>query len=333
MSKKPKEPTQRLEDIVDDDVQNQSVVDAAPDASLSEEERERIENAMAFIQGVRPELTDTPATIAPSVVDTSMMNVDGTIDTSQSPETAKSAAAFRRGTLRTIGRFEIERLLGQGGFASVYLAHDPKLNRKIAIKVLKPTAFFSADASDRFDREAQAAAVLNHPNIIPVFESGTIDSDHYIVSAFSDGITLKQWTDRQTEPISPRTAAEIVSTLADAVEHAHQRGIVHRDLKPANVLVEMEEAEAPNGAFPGTLRVTDFGLAKYADSVDQLQTAEGAIVGTPAYMSPEQAKGGQDIGNSSDIYSLGVILYELLTGKHPILGQTHIETLLAIGET
>ena len=144
--------------------------------------------------------------------------------------------------------------MGQGGFASVYLAHDPTLNRNVAIKVLKPTAFFSSDASTRFDREAQAAAILNHPNIIPVFETATMGNDRYIVSAFSDGITLKQWSEGKADKLDPRVVAQIVVTLADAVEHAHQRGIVHRDLKPANILIETSEDSTPLG--PGRTQDT-----------------------------------------------------------------------------
>lgn len=233
-----------------------------------------------------------------------------------------------------VGRFQINRLLGKGGFAKVFLAYDPQLNRDVALKLLRNGLFDSEDVTNRFDREAQAAAILSHPGIVPVFESGEIDGQRYIASAYCEGTTLERWAKNQAE-IKPATAASIIIELADAVEHAHQRGIIHRDLKPANVLVVQagQDSVAPNEgteSLLGQLRIADFGLAKHAGTTDQMQTAEGAIVGTPAYMSPEQADGNANVESTSDIYSLGVIFFELLTGELPIVGRSNIDTLLAI---
>lgn len=229
-----------------------------------------------------------------------------------------------------LGRFQIKREIGEGGFARVYLAHDPRLNRDIALKLLRGTLFFSSDATKRFEREAQAAAILSHPNIVPVYEAGVIDDQRFIASAYCDGITLDQWLSK-TKVVVPKQAAAMVAQMADALEHAHQRGVIHRDLKPANVLLEPISAGYvdPQG-LDCRPRITDFGLAKHVGRTDQLETAEGAIVGTPAYMSPEQAEGKVDVAPATDIYALGVILYQMTTGQLPILGSNNISTLLAV---
>ena len=226
---------------------------------------------------------------------------------------------------RRLGRFEIFEPLGQGGFAKVFRAHDPLLHRDVALKIPKPQVLMSEESRLRFEREAKAVAVLSHPAIIPVYETGTIGPISYIASGYCPGQNLAEWFADQGRSINLRTAATIVASLAEAVHHAHQRGIVHRDLKPANVLVE--DGELP---MCDLVRITDFGLAKQMQSNDATVTAEGAVVGTPAYMSPEQALGSRQIDAATDIYALGVILYELLTGKLPFQGNSHLETLKSI---
>ncbi len=235
---------------------------------------------------------------------------------------------------RQIGRFEIQRVIGQGGFARVFLARDPLLDRLVAVKVPNPQSIMSPEARARFEREARAASVLSHPNIVPVFETGSIGPVHYIASAWCAGQTLDVWFEKHQRRISPRSAAGIVACLAHAVEHAHQRGVIHRDLKPGNILFEKDRGpaavEGDNGEpIAASIRIADFGLAKY-ETMDQFQTTEGAIVGTPAYMSPEQARGDRQVSAATDIWALGVILYELLTGQLPLRGNNHISTLQAI---
>ncbi|QEG21152.1 serine/threonine-protein kinase [Mariniblastus fucicola] len=223
-----------------------------------------------------------------------------------------------------MGRFEVIEMLGEGGFARVFLANDPNLDRDVALKVPKPHVLVSAESRARFEREAKSAAILSHPNIVPVFESGSVGPIHFIASEFCPGPTLRQWFTNLKRKPSPRTVAEIVARLADALQHAHQRGIIHRDLKPANVILVDGDKD-----LPSRLRITDFGLARQLSGQDSL-TAIGAIVGTPAYMSPEQASGTTEIDHRTDVYSLGMILYELLTGISPFKRKNHAASIAAV---
>ena len=303
--------------------------------SLSAQEQDdlgRIRKVLAFIHGAKkdPLLDDDETGSDPAGQAETLVVSAKTLAVAKDQDVAPQVP-MRRGESQ-LGRFELIKVLGEGGFATVWLAHDPSLNRQVAIKVLKSPRFSSNDVKQRFEREAKAAAVLSHPNIVPVFESGVIDQERYIASGYCDGITLEHWYKAKKQDVSPRTAAEMVGQLADAVEHAHQRGVVHRDLKPANILIE-QGGSSDSVEIASRLKITDFGLAKQTQTTDQHETMEGAILGTPAYMSPEQAQGKPDVGPSSDIYSLGVILYELLTGRVPHLGESHIDTILAIRET
>ncbi|MBX9790009.1 MAG: serine/threonine protein kinase [Pirellulales bacterium] len=228
-----------------------------------------------------------------------------------------------------MGRFEVRRALGHGGFGVVFLVFDPRLNREAALKIPRPEILVSPILRQRFLREAQAAAILDHPGIVSIYETGEIGPVGYILSAYCNGPTLAKWLADQEEAVSPRTAARIVESLADAVHHAHSRGVLHRDIKPSNVLLEPVSEERKDSLLFHP-RLSDFGLAKRIGESGE-ETRRGTILGTPRYMAPEQAAGDdRTVGVQTDVYALGVILYELLTGRPPFVGPTDSETLRMI---
>ncbi|HEX2739340.1 MAG TPA: protein kinase [Rubrobacter sp.] len=201
------------------------------------------------------------------------------------------------------GRYVLVEPLGSGGMAQVYLAHDEVLDRDVALKVLRSQYVRDEEFAERFRREARSAASLSHPNIVQVYDRGeTEDGTCYIAMEYVSGGTLKKRIEKGT--LDPYTAAAVAAQIAEALQAAHERGVIHRDIKPQNVLVTSS----------GDLKVTDFGIARAASAVTISVT--NAIFGTAGYLSPEQAL-GEPVSPASDLYSLGVILYEMLTGELP----------------
>jgi serine/threonine protein kinase len=210
-----------------------------------------------------------------------------------------------------MGRFELVERLGVGGFGSVWKARDKELDRTVAIKIPRQGGM-TAEEQEKFFREARAAAQLRHPNIVSVHEVGRDGDSVYIVSDFVRGVTLGDWLSGQQ--LTGREAAELCAKIADALHHAHEKGIVHRDLKPANIMMDGE----------GHPHLMDFGLAR-RDAGEMTVTMDGQVIGTPAYMSPEQAEGkAHTADRRSDVYSLGVILFQLLTGELPFRGNARM---------
>jgi len=212
---------------------------------------------------------------------------------------------------RVLGnRYEIQQVLGEGGMAKVFLGTDRVLSRTVAVKVLAPQYAEDQQFVARFRREAQAAAALNHPNIVSVFDTGSNGNVHYIVMEYVEGKTLQE-TLREESRLTPERSIEIGEAVARALSAAHAKGLVHRDIKPGNIMITRE----------GQVKVMDFGIARATTSDTVTQTA--AVLGTAAYLSPEQAQ-GETVDHRSDIYSLGVVLYEMLTGRQPFTGESPV---------
>lgn len=211
-------------------------------------------------------------------------------------------------------RYRIKRTIGGGGMANVYLARDLILNRDVAIKVLRWEYANDPEFIERFDREAQAATSLSHPNIVNIYDVGEEDHILYMVMEYIDGLTLKEYI-MQNGPLPVEEAIKIMKQLTNAISHAHANGLIHRDIKPQNVLMDKQ----------GNVKVTDFGIALALSATALTQT--NSVLGSVHYLSPEQARGGVAT-KKSDIYSLGIVFYELLTGELPFSGQTPVSIAL-----
>jgi len=245
-------------------------------------------------------------------------------DPTMVPRTTNPIGPAPGTNVRYFGDYELLEEIARGGMGVVYKARQNTLKRIVALKMILSGQLAGPEEVRRFYVEAEAAAGLDHPNIVPIFEIGQHDGQHYFSMAFVDGESLARRV--AAGPLPPRAAVQLVKKVADAVAYAHVEGVVHRDLKPANVLVDRD----------GEPRVTDFGLAKHISTergkaAAASLTATGQVLGTPSYMPPEQAGGeSKDIGPLSDVYSLGAILYCLLTGRPPFQAASTMETLIQV---
>jgi serine/threonine protein kinase len=251
----------------------------------------------------------------------------GFLENSAMEVAAKHAAAedysFTRTALvgRVIDTYRVERLIGLGGMGEVYLAHDDKLDRKIALKILPDEFSRDDERIKRFDREARAISALNHPNIVTIYDVGTFDGISYIAAEFVEGSTLREMIGGD---LRLKDVYAIGIQICDALSTAHRAGIIHRDIKPENIILRPD----------GYVKILDFGLAKLNQTNanrqrDTNHTAPGEVIGTPAYMSPEQVA-GELVDHRTDLWSVGVVLYELLAGKNPFKGSNRQETFKSI---
>ncbi|MBT2641221.1 Stk1 family PASTA domain-containing Ser/Thr kinase [Bacillus sp. ISL-41] len=215
---------------------------------------------------------------------------------------------------RISGRYKIKDMIGGGGMANVYLAHDMILDRDVAVKMLRLDFANDDEFIRRFHREAQSATSLAHPNIVSIYDVGEEDGLYYIVMEYVDGQTLKQYI-QQHAPVPVEEALDIMQQLTSAISHAHHNHIVHRDIKPHNILIDSS----------GTVKITDFGIAMALSATSITQT--NSVLGSVHYLSPEQARGGM-ANKKSDIYSIGIVMFELLTGRLPFSGESAVSIAL-----
>src|SRR4051812_6257500 len=217
-----------------------------------------------------------------------------------------------------ISRYRVGRLIGAGGMGEVYLAEDETLNRKVALKLLPVRFTRDEERVRRFQREARAASALNHPNIITIYEIGQDDTSHYIATEYIEGETLRERM--ATRRLNIGEVIDVASGVASALAAAHDAGIIHRDIKPENVMLRPD----------GLVKVLDFGLAKLADPESALKdSSTGSVMGTLLYISPEQARAQQPDARS-DLYALGAVMYEMVTGQPPVRGDNFIDIAFAI---
>ena len=224
------------------------------------------------------------------------------------PKITQSDAELRSHVARVLeSTYELDREIGRGGMGIVYRARDKRLKRPVAIKLLPPELAFRSEIRSRFLKEAETAAQLSHPSIVPIYSVDEKDGLVFFVMAFVDGANLAQQI-HEHGALDPREARRIMREVADALAYAHERGVVHRDIKPDNILLDSQN---------GRPMVTDFGIARAISDGDARLTATGIAIGTPAFMSPEQSAGDRDLDGRSDLYSLGVVAYQMLSGDLP----------------
>jgi serine/threonine-protein kinase len=220
--------------------------------------------------------------------------------------------------IRKIGKYELRERIGRGGMGTVFKAYDPELDRSVAIKIISDDIDITEEMRARFIREAQACAKLSHPNIVTIYDAGEHDGTAYIAMELLRGRHLVDYCCASHALPSP-VAIEIIAKLAGALHYAHRQGVVHRDIKPANVMYD-----APSGE----LKITDFGIARLTDAG---RTRTGIVLGTPSYMSPEQLE-GRPITGQSDLYSLAVTLFQLLTGQLPFRADSMLALMMKIAQ-
>jgi serine/threonine-protein kinase len=220
------------------------------------------------------------------------------------------------------GKYRVEKLLGQGGMGSVYLAENPDIGRKVAIKLLRAQYADDPETLTRFKNEARAAAAIGHPGIVEVLDMGTTeDGSPYIVMERLVGETLRERLQRE-RTLPPLEAGVLVARVLDILAAAHDKGVIHRDLKPDNLFLQSDPV--------GGLKILDFGISKFKAMGDVQVTRTNTVMGTPLYMSPEQAKGAKDVNFPSDLYSMGAILYEAMSGQPPFPGESYNEVLARV---
>ena len=282
------------------------------------------EQSTAFFLG---DVVNEPETIPAAIA---MNEVAGALKFLAEVRDLKSVSDSQEGRLpEKIGRYRILSSAGRGGFSEVFHAVDEDLQRHVALKI--PLVSGREDYQVRFEREARLAAMLSHRQIVPVYEFGGIGELDFIAYSWVEGETLAQWLASNGGLVDGKLAAKIVAELARAMHFAHERGVVHRDLKPANVLIDQSETSSQQSIELRT-RITDLGLSRNLSEEDQRLTQTGQALGTPAYMSPEQVGGDSDIGFGTDIYSLGIILFKMVTGELPFRKSNVIATYKAIQE-
>ena len=223
-----------------------------------------------------------------------------------------------------IGPYHLLQLIGEGGTGNVYLAIDTRLDRKVAIKLLSLDFTEDKDRVSRFRQEARATSSLSHPNIVTIFEIGEAQDRNYIVTEYVEGVTLRaRLAAAEPRGLDTKEAISIITQVVEALDAAHRAGIIHRDIKPENIIIRND----------GLVKVLDFGIAKLdasqRGSGDHLTTRTGVVMGTAAYMSPEQAR-GQKVDHRTDIFSVGIVLYEMLCGRKPFEGDTWSDVMAAV---